>query len=417
MKYNFSENSRIIKNKDKVVLGNRENGRWVRISKEVYDILNLGIVNNCSIDELKISLYDDEDREYIGSIYKKLCFIGLIKDKNNKQVLGNKIASFEITHRCNLKCIHCCIDADGIISDKKDLTTQEIKKALDRLIEWNPERIMLSGGEPMLRKDFIEILTYLKKHYNGKIVVSTNGTLINDQNVDILAKSAYQIDISIDGVDEQTCSTVRGAGIFDKVIKSVKLLKNTGFEKITLSMVVADKNKGLEDRFNKLNEDLGTRAIIRGFSAVGRGKDNKVYFSDLGEDEVYISDKYLNNDYDKPIRMCNCSAGKRELFVSYNGDIYPCPSFIKSSYLLGNILSINKIEELPSFKNKNISEYDLLDMLNLKNYNNCKKCKVNLFCWTCPGSLEGLKDNKLGIENKCKKIKPVLYKRVWGERI
>ncbi|ARC83168.1 radical SAM additional 4Fe4S-binding SPASM domain protein [Clostridium argentinense CDC 2741] len=412
--YKFSKYSRNIINEDKVVLANRQTGQWIRISKEVFDILNLGIDNELSINELRLNLYDDEDRKYIDDLYKRLCNIGIIQDENNNQTSRKKIASFEITHRCNLKCIHCCIDADDIVSDKKDLTTEEAKKVLDKLIEWNPERIMLSGGEPMLRKDFIELLTYLHEHYNGKIIVSTNGTLINSENVSILTKYAYQIDISLDGVDEETCSIVRGPGIFNKVINSVKLLKSTRFERITLSMAVGDKNENLENRFNKLNKELGTKSLIRGFSAVGRGKESRQYFSDFGEDEVYISEDYLSDDFDKPFGTCSCKAIEKEIFVTYNGDVYPCPSLAKSEFLLGNILATDKVSKVLEFKNSKMLNCDLLDMfLNLENYSKCRICKVNLFCWTCPAALEELKYNKLAFADRCKKMKPVLYKRVW----
>jgi hypothetical protein len=119
MKYKFSECCKKIMNGNKVILANRQTGQWIRISKEVYDILDLGINNNLSIDELELNLYDDEDKRYIRELYKKLCYIGIIEDENNKQVLKNKIVSFEITHRCNLRCIHCCINADEVIVIKK----------------------------------------------------------------------------------------------------------------------------------------------------------------------------------------------------------------------------------------------------------------------------------------------------------
>lgn len=409
MSFKFTESYSEIINKSKVVLGNSETGQWIRISKEVYDILKLGIDNKLSIDELNSKLYDEEDCEYINKLYEKLKYMNIIEDNSSDNISRNKIASFEITHRCNLKCIHCCIDADGVISDKKDLNTQEVKLVLDKLIEWNPQRIMLSGGEPMLRNDFIEILQYLKDRYDGEITLSTNGTFINENNVDIISKCVTQVDISLDGIDEETCSIIRGPGVFHKVINNIKLLQNTGFNKIAVSMATSDKNEHLEPQFIDLNKKLGTIPLIRQFAAVGRGKDNKKYFSDTNEDEVYISKEYLSNDYDKNIGICSCSAGKKELFISYNGDIYPCPSFLEKKYKIGNILYGENEFSL----NKDIRSYGLLEKYNIEQYKECKECKVNLFCWTCPGKIDELKDNPLAIKNKCEKIKPILYKRVW----
>lgn len=412
--YKFSKQSRNIINQDKVVLGNRETGQWIRISKEVYDILNLGIDDKLSLEQLKLSLHDDEDRAYIEDIYSKLCNMWIIEDGNNKQILKNKIVSIELTHRCNLKCIHCCIDADGVDSEKEDLSTDDIKSLFDKLIKWNPNSIMLSGGEPMLRKDFVELLTYLKSNYEGKIIVSTNGTFINENNIEILSKCAYKIDISLDGVDEESCSVVRGPGVFEKVINNVKLLKSTGFNKISLSMAVSYKNEYLEEKFNRLNQSLGTYPLVRGFSPVGRGKNNIEKFSDKGMKEAYIPEEFLSDDYNKAFGICSCSAGKREVMIAYNGDIYPCPSFMKDGYKLGNIMKLESLYDLGIGSNENTKQYKLSYMMDSQYHYDCKDCKVNLFCWTCPGEIEELNGNKEAFKNRCEKIKPVLYKRVWG---
>lgn len=412
MNYKFRESAVEIINKDKVVLANKNNGYFIRIAKEVYDILNIMIDNKLCVEELLSKLNDNEDREYINSLINKLVENNLIKNSSDKdEIIENKMVSFEMTHRCNLKCIHCCIDADGVTSDKKDLTTNETKKILDKMIDWNPKTIMLSGGEPMLRNDFIELIVYLRENYKGKIELSTNGTLINDNNLKFLIKNIDIINISLDGVDEETCSKVRGKGVFNNVIKNVKKIQDTGFNKITISMAVSDKNKHLEEDFIELNKSLGTSPIIRLFAPVGRGADNKRLFSDKGEDEIYIPEDYLSDDYEE-LSIRTCSAGKRELFVSYNGDLYPCPQFTDNKYKLGNIKEIKKIAELNDEDNNKIS-----NMIDSIKYKECETCKVNLFCWTCPGELKMIKDNIEVIKYRCNKLKPVLYKRVWGEEI
>ncbi|CEN23623.1 radical SAM/SPASM domain-containing protein [Paraclostridium sordellii] len=410
--YKFSDYSRTIFNEDKVVLGNRETGQWIRISREVYDILNLGIKNKLTLNQLKSKLYDEEDRGYIEELYKKLASTGMIEVNDDKIKFRNRIASVEVTHRCNLKCTHCCIDAAGVVSDKADLSTEEVKELLDKLIEWSPESIMLSGGEPMLRADFIELLKYLRTKYNGRIILSTNGTFISPKNVDILINNTNQIDISLDGVDEKSCSLVRGPGVFDKVISNIKMLKSKGFNKISVSMVVSDKTEHLEEKFIELNEKLGTSPVVRGFSPVGRGEENIDIFSDIEKDKYYISEEYLSDDYDEAFGICPCSAGKREIMVAYNGDLYPCPSFMDLKFKLGNIFEIDRLTDLTGEGER--EQYKLLDRLDPENYEECKDCKVNLFCWTCPGELERIKDNPLVFKDRCKQVKPVLYKRVWG---
>lgn len=408
--YKLSEYCRNIINLEKVVLSNIENGSWIRITKEVYDILILGIEYELDIEELKLRLYDNEDREYIENLYNILCKMSIIEDEKNRFKINNKIASIEMTHRCNLSCAHCCIDADGIVSDKNDLSTEEMKIIIDKIIKWNPDRIMLSGGEPMIRHDFLELLKYLKYNYSGKIIVSTNGTIISESNIKELCECAYQIDISLDGVDEKSCSIVRGPGVFKKVLKNVKNLQNYGFNRISLSMAISDKNAHLETEFKKLNKSLGTEPLIRIFSPVGRGKDNIETFSSKGEESVYIPEDFLSDEYENKIGVCSCSAGRREIMISYNGDIYPCITFMNPINKIGNMLEIENLDDLDI----NANQHPFLDILNSQSYKDCKKCKVNLFCWTCPGEFEEIKLNEKAFNYRCSKLKPILYKRVWG---
>ncbi|MEF9992032.1 MAG: radical SAM protein [Peptostreptococcaceae bacterium] len=411
MSYKFIENTVQIVNEDKVILANQNNGYFIRISKEIFDILNIMIDNKLSIEELLSKLNDDEDRDYINKLFYKLINNVIQKQGDKDQNNKNELAAFEITHRCNLHCTHCCIDADCSISDNEDLSTNETIDIIDKLVEWNPKAIMISGGEPMIRSDFIELMKYLRKNYDGKIILSTNGTLINDENISILSKCFDKIDISLDGVDEESCSIVRGKGVFDKVIKNIKRIQNSGFYNISLSMVISDKNEHLEENFRDLNKTLGTQPLVRLFEPIGRGKDNKSIFSNKGEDEIYIPLDYLSEDY-KKISIRTCSAGKKELFISHDGDIYPCVQFIEDQFKLGNIKNIDRLSELNNDYN-NMS----LRLINPNNFEQCKKCKVNLFCWTCPGQLKELKDSKLAFEYRCKAIKPVLFKRVWGVEV
>ncbi|GAB2021438.1 hypothetical protein RyT2_05120 [Pseudolactococcus yaeyamensis] len=139
----------------------------------------------------------------------------------------------------------------------------------------------------MLRKDFFLILSYSRSRYSGTIILSTNGTFINPQNVDPLVKMVDQFEISIDGIDEKTSSIVRGAGVFQKVIRSIEILKRHNAAVINLSMIFSDKTEYLLEPFYKLNEALRTNPVCRLFSPTGRGEENKQLFTDKTEFETY----------------------------------------------------------------------------------------------------------------------------------
>ena len=103
-----------------------------------------------------------------------------------------------------MHCRHCCVNAER--ETDYEMPFDDLVMALNRIINWKPKQISLTGGEPLVRKDIFDILEYLNKKFNGRVTLSTNGTLINEENVGVLIRYLDQIDISIDGVDEATCT-------------------------------------------------------------------------------------------------------------------------------------------------------------------------------------------------------------------
>ncbi|HBF2787048.1 TPA: radical SAM protein [Clostridioides difficile] len=417
MNFIFKESTKIMRYKHKVVLGNLYTGQWIRIPESVYKIFQMAIDNNLNLSSLKEFLYDDEDKKYIDEVYKYLFKIDVIHNTNCRKIDKNKIILFELTNRCNLKCKHCCIDSDTSENRFKDLNIKEIKFILDKIVEWNPECITLTGGEPMLRDDFFDILRYLRNKYSKRICILTNGTIINSINSKLLVELVDQIDISIDGIDEESCALVRGKDVFNKVINSIRILQNVGFNSISLSMVFGNKNSHLKQEFVNLNKKLNTYPIIREFKAVGRGEINKKIFYDKRETESVLDREFVSGEFRKKFNISSCSAGKKELYIKHNGDIYPCQAFLDEKYLIDNIMNIKSLHDL---KPNSIKYHEFY-----KNFENdisldnikCKDCEVNLFCWPCPSEIKPMLENDICFEQTCKEIKPILFEEIWGETL
>lgn len=114
----------------------------------------------------------------------------------------------------------------------------------------------------------------MRKAFEGIIILATNGTLIHKGNVSDIIQYIDRIDISVDGVDEESSRKIRGRGVFAKVLKSVELLKLNGFDSISLSMVLTEDNEKLEEQFLDLNRKLGTFPVLRRISWIGRALEN-----------------------------------------------------------------------------------------------------------------------------------------------
>src|SRR5581483_3779715 len=90
---------------------------------------------------------------------------------------------FDLTYRCNERCIHCYLDHD----DHGEMTTAEIKGVLRQLADAGVFFLTLSGGEVLVRRDFFQIVEYARSLFFN-VKVKTNGVLIHDEGARRLAE-------------------------------------------------------------------------------------------------------------------------------------------------------------------------------------------------------------------------------------
>lgn len=414
-KYQFKSNLRTLKHGNQVVIGNRDDGKWMKVSKQCFDILNMGVDHQATFAELLQALADDDDRAYFMKLFAKLRAIGVIRLESDEEKVLARAIDFAVTHRCNLNCTHCCVAASSI-AGKEFLQTEEILGILDKIIALHPAQINFTGGEVLVREDFLDILKYGREHYQGIIGVMTNATLIEEVNVIALAKYADSIDISIDGVDEETCSKIRGEGVFQKVVDSIRLLQENGLDKISLSMVITSDTQHLREEFDHLNERLGTKGVTRIFSPIGRGRINKSQL-EVNLDSDFKSDmEQLNNsEILHNLKTCHCGAIQKTLYINYKGNVYPCGLLEKEEYRLCHV---NDIEDFDSFYSQKCYQdcggYQSLMNIQPENFNKCADCDVNLFCWNCVHFLDLLKKGDHVAEFDCSEQKRELQQAVWG---
>jgi radical SAM protein with 4Fe4S-binding SPASM domain len=135
--------------------------------------------------------------------------------------------SLELTHRCNLRCVHCyCnLPAHDAEAAKEELRTDEVLHILDQAAEAGCLWLLLTGGEPLLRKDFKDLFVHAKR--NGFIItLFTNGTLINPDIAEFLADwRPHSIEITLYGATQATYERITGMpGSFERCLRGVDLL-------------------------------------------------------------------------------------------------------------------------------------------------------------------------------------------------
>jgi MoaA/NifB/PqqE/SkfB family radical SAM enzyme len=129
-------------------------------------------------------------------------------------------ADIAITRRCNLTCTHCC-NADDRKGWQHDMSTAEALLVIDRLADGGVSHVLLFGGEATLRRDFLTLAEHAVKR--GMVPwLTTNGTRLSDAHIERLAQLDVCVSFSIDGASAEINDGIRGAGVYDGVISSIR---------------------------------------------------------------------------------------------------------------------------------------------------------------------------------------------------
>jgi len=193
------------------------------------------------------------------------------------------VVVWNITRRCNLKCVHCYAHAKDQVFDN-ELTTEQGKNLIDDLSQYKVPVLLLSGGEPTIRKDLPELAAYAIEK-GMRAVISTNGTLITQQMARVLKDIGLSyVGISLDGM-EKIHDRFRGVkGAFRSALEGIKNCQDAGI-KVGLRFTINKFNVDEIENVFKLLEDMDIpRACFYHLVYAGRG--SKLVEEDLTHDET-----------------------------------------------------------------------------------------------------------------------------------
>lgn len=138
------------------------------------------------------------------------------------------LVSFSITQECNLKCKHCYSEsAEGIA--KNELDTLQAKNLIEEIAAMGVRLLIMDGGEPLKRPDFIELVRFATSK-GLRVVVGTNATLIDEAKAkEMIDAGVMAVQISVDGSTAKTHDWFRGVeGSFEQAMNGAKTCKNEG---------------------------------------------------------------------------------------------------------------------------------------------------------------------------------------------
>lgn len=291
-----------------------------------------------------------------------------------------KAMCLNVSHNCNLACAYCFAEGGTYNDERKTMSYETAKAAIDMLVEMSGSRRNLEvdffGGEPMLDFDVVKkTVLYARsiekaRGKNFRFTITTNAYRLNDDDIDFFNEQMYNVVISIDGrkeVHDRVRKTVGGKDSFNDVIKNalrfkerrkgqyyvrgtftrynldfcsdVLFLNDLGFDQLSIEPVVLKSDSPLAIR----DEDIPR--IIAEYDKLA-----EQYIERRKTDKWFNFFHFMIDIDNAPCavkRLKGCGAGGEYVAVAPDGTVYPCHQFdgIKET-ALGNVFDGVSNEEL-----------------------------------------------------------------------
>ena len=303
---------------------------------------------------------------------------------------------WEITLKCNINCLHCGSKAD-INKRPKELTTEEAIGLIEQLSDLKCRRVVLSGGEPFMRKDW-PVLGQRIKDLGMRLGYISNGVALNDDSIDVLTHlKPNSLSFSLDGDNAKTHDYIRGKdGVFDHLVTTIEKLLDRG---LFVSIVSSIHKMNINELPGILNLllDLGVPAWqIQPTNPQGRMPRemalNKKEFYSIAEFIAFSRQKYKNliqiseadalgyfSKLSSDMALCNwngCQAGLQIVGILSDGTIKGCLSLQDDKFNEGNVREMPLSEiwnDFNKFSYNRKFEPSMLQGI-------CKDCKYGKIC-------------------------------------
>lgn len=400
------------------ILVSDEKVKWTRVPKEITELLirfDGRTLKDIYIESRKLK------QEYKINILVLLKFF--VSEGVSEQLCNykDKTVFFLVTKRCNLKCLTCYV-SDNECNTNEELTLTEIDIIFKKLSFMGYNLITLSGGEPLLREDIREIIILAKKYFR-EVNLNSNGILLDIEIAEFLKCHDINIMVSLESFNSEINNEIRGRGIYEKVMDTLKYLKKIGHgSSTTISMTLTNLNISEVTKMWDFCMEEGFNTHYGIFVESGRGRCNSEYLDVKIEDQIDVYFHLLRENAERreDIEECldiprcltkcatYCGAINSILNIMPNGDIYPCPNLIEPVWKMGNIRE-QKIADIISESpvTKQITARDV------RNVTECKDCSIRFVCGGgCMANAYLKKDDIYEKDPLCDFYKAILLKQL-----
>jgi radical SAM protein with 4Fe4S-binding SPASM domain len=313
------------------------------------------------------------------------------------------ISQIHLLDECNLRCTHCYV-GDNRFKPREKPELATLKKRIKTLCDFSRKQgfeehtMNISGGEPTLREDLFEIITFIKEN-NATPMLLTNGMLLGREFAEKLKKAGCShLQVSMEGLRGYN-DAIRGRGTFEKALKAVENAKAAGLTTVIGITLSANNIHNMEDFFKTL-DGRADKFHVREVTGIGAGKNHtpltpeerknfyEFAYNWKGNTRLFVEDPpYCTTSSDLVERRAGCAAFICLLCVDVDGSIYPCR---KAPVKMGHI------DNLDAAWNSQIA----LRLRNRDFDGKCGSCEIKWSCGGCRGYAAS-KGDILGSDERC----------------
>jgi radical SAM protein with 4Fe4S-binding SPASM domain len=292
---------------------------------------------------------------------------------------------FDLTYRCNERCIHCYLDHD----DHGELSTTEVKDVLDQLASAGTLFLIFSGGELLLRKDLFELLAYARAR-GFDVKLKTNAILLGEREANrIRDLGVRQVQISIYSHRPEVHDAItKVPGSLRRSLAAVQFLQSRGLH-VLIANVLMRQNAGDYPHVRALAAELGVECTIDPTITPKMDGDTSILNLRLSAPQmlrVFTDKSVIGESFCAPpaaqideemLDARPCSAGHTACYISPYGDVYPCVQFPLPT---GNIRQQRFADVW--LDSPQLNEVRQIRMRDLPT---CSSCSFMSTCTRCPG--------------------------------
>lgn len=359
---------------------------WMVITSDLQKHLLQQLMGGQSVGDVYTSLHTTEEQSQFKQLLAAITarsFAGINTAPVPQYLEGYRMLNIYLTNACNLHCEHCFMRSGKPLEN--ELPKTEWLRILTEFQHQGGKSVTFSGGEPLMNRDFNDILIHAST-LGLETTVLSNGILWTEDRINQLAPYISQIQISIDGFDETSNAKVRGKGHFERIVRNVILFANAGIRtSVATTFTFQNLQHDAAERYQQMVSYIKSQCQHPVFFKLSKKvlQGRNTHYTEAQNNEFYLRIMEIEHALDPDAKYNNFMEGHTPNLIERN-----CGFGGISIGADGEVYYCNRISEVDSYGNitgrpiKAFMEkgHQLHLQTSVDNLTPCRTCHLRFIC-------------------------------------